>query len=703
MSKAQLAALRYQAGDAQDGVPAGDLSLAAGAATRALGLARSTCASAAGHGLGRPSDSDDNVVLTERRALGGELRTIARHAGTSSSPAGREGIRVTDTIGAGRYSQQALAALSVGLRHLHQHLRWLMGVLQALLPTWAELHGAGRRTEVGRSVRQALYLSGLTMVVGVTALYFPGPLLEWTQVPPALQAEVREYLAVLTLALPAALLFRMYSTLNQSLGKPLLVTWLQIGSMVVKVPLSIWFAFGGLGLDARGAVGCAWATVVVNWLFILLALWLVRTQPLYQPYAIWRPLERPDWPVIRQFARIGIPGGLAIMVEVTSFTLMALFIARQGTLASAAHQIASNVAAVMFMTPLSAPLPPAPGQLLAGRCRPAPRPGHDPPGFRLALVLALCLAAATMLGRHAIAAFYSGRPRWPRSPPACWPGWPSSTWATRPGDVRVRAALLPGRGGAAGGLLRAARGCRTGRGYCWRTTASARCRHNFAARFLAGQRLSLALLALILVAILCELSLGTTAAPRSAQPRRRKHDREGGTRARRAFDLQLGPVPLRHVLDDRQPQAGAAGLTRTAAVDSIEALGQARQVLRRDAGSGVADREHGAAVRQRLPADVDRAARAGVAHRIAHQVGQRAEQFALGTCQFDPGRSRKAQLLLLAQRGAERLRLLLAVGTEPRPVSTRRPGAAGCLPAATASASSTSVCIRCDCCAISAR
>jgi MATE family multidrug resistance protein len=51
--------------------------------------------------------------------------------------------------------------------------------------------------------------------------------------------------------------------------------------------------------------------------------------------------------------QLGVPAGLAIMVEVTSFTLMALFIARQGTTAAAAHQIAANMAAVLYMVPLS--------------------------------------------------------------------------------------------------------------------------------------------------------------------------------------------------------------------------------------------------------------------------------------------------------------------------------------------------------------
>ena len=61
------------------------------------------------------------------------------------------------------------------------------------------------------------------------------------------------------------------------------MTWLQIGSLLVKVPLSIWFAFGGLGLEAQGAVGCAWATLVVHLPMLALALWLLRTRAAVSP------------------------------------------------------------------------------------------------------------------------------------------------------------------------------------------------------------------------------------------------------------------------------------------------------------------------------------------------------------------------------------------------------------------------------------
>ena len=121
---------------------------------------------------------------------------------------------ITDTLVAGRFADTALAALSVGsATYITVHIT-LMGMLQALLPVWAELHGAGRRPSVGKSIRQALYLCMLTTALGMAALFFPGPLLNWTQVPIALQAEVREYLAIVALGLPASLLFRMYGTLN---------------------------------------------------------------------------------------------------------------------------------------------------------------------------------------------------------------------------------------------------------------------------------------------------------------------------------------------------------------------------------------------------------------------------------------------------------------------------------------------------------
>ncbi len=341
-----------------------------------------------------------------------DFRTIASHALTVLiGQLAVMAFGVVDTVVSGRHSEAALAALSVGSAIYISVFVGLNGVLQALLPVWAELHGARRHASVGRSVRQSLYLWVGTSLTGMIALLFPHPVLEWTQVPASMQGEVQRYLAVLAAALPLNLLFRIYGTLNQALGKPVLVTWLQAGSLVLKVPLSIWFAFGGLGLPALGVVGCAWATLVVSALMLGLALWLLASQDIYRSYRIWHALEAPDWPTIRAYARLGIPGGLAILVEVSSFTLMALFIARLGTVASASHQIAASMAAVLYMLPLSLAIATSSrASFWLGAGHPHRARAAIGTGLALAIGAGAGQAGLVWLGRDLLAGLYAAQP-----------------------------------------------------------------------------------------------------------------------------------------------------------------------------------------------------------------------------------------------------------------------------------------------------
>lgn len=357
-----------------------------------------------------------------------ERATIARHAGTVL--AGQLAVMafgVTDTIVAGRHSAAALAALSIGSAIYVSIYVALMGALQALLPVWAEQRGAGEREGIGRTVRQALYLCAIACAMGIVVLVSPGAILRWTQVPEELRAVVGRYLGVLALALPGPSVPDLQHT-QPGAGAPQLVTWLQVGSLLVKIPLSIWFTFGGAGLAAQGAVGCAWATLVVNYALLGVAAWLLNTQPLYTPLALWRRLEKPDWAQIGRFAQLGVPAGLAILVEVTSFTLMALFIARQGNIAAAAHQIASNLTAVLYMVPLSLSIATSArvsfwrGSGDESRARAAAWMG-----FRLSAGISIALAAMLFIAKGISHRSTRLRPKSPGSQPRCWSGYRSIT------------------------------------------------------------------------------------------------------------------------------------------------------------------------------------------------------------------------------------------------------------------------------------
>ena len=342
-----------------------------------------------------------------------ERRIILRHAGTVL--VGQLAVMafgLTDTWVAARYADTALAALSVAsATYITVHIS-LMGILQGLLPIWAELHGAQRHVALGRSVRQALYVWLLTSAIAVAVLLSPGPLLGWTGVPEALQAPVREYLAIVAISAPASLLFRLYGTLNQALGRPKLVTWLQVAALGVKVPLSLGLVLGWPGWwDGLGLAGCAWATVIVHLLMLGMAAWMLRHGEVYRDMQLWRRPEAPHGPTLRSFLRLGVPSGLTVAVEVTSFTLVALFVARLGVVASASHQIMANMAACLYMLPLSLSI--AASARIShwlGAGQPARARDSLHTGLGLVLAGSGCMALLVWFTRAGIAAFYTPSP-----------------------------------------------------------------------------------------------------------------------------------------------------------------------------------------------------------------------------------------------------------------------------------------------------
>ena len=338
-----------------------------------------------------------------------EARTIVRHAGTVL--VGQLAVMafgIADTLIAGRYDASALAALSVGSSIYISIYVALNGLMQALLPVWSELRGAGASVQVGKSVRQALYLCLSVSLIGTLALLFPDPWLNYTSVPEALQENVRNYLRVLAMAVGPSLLFRMFATLNQSLGRPFRVTALQVAALIIKIPLSIWLTFGGLGLEAQGLVGCAWATLIVNFWLMGMSIYYLRHHQIYQPYKIWQPMEPAHWPTLKEFLRLGVPSALSLMVEVTAFTMMALFISRQGVVAAASHQIASSIATVMYMVPLALGIATSARVgfwIGANDGHRAEKSVHT--GLQLALMLSLLISGALALFKEELAPAFS--------------------------------------------------------------------------------------------------------------------------------------------------------------------------------------------------------------------------------------------------------------------------------------------------------
>ncbi|MFZ2652431.1 MAG: MATE family efflux transporter [Burkholderiaceae bacterium] len=262
-----------------------------------------------------------------------------------------------DTLMAARASALDLAALAIGSAVYVTVFIGLMGLVLAVAPIAGQLFGAGKHLEAGAQLHQAMWLALGASVLGCTLLLFPQVFLNLSQASIEVAAKVRAYLAALAWALPSALLFTAFRGFNTAVSRPKIVMLLQLGALLLKVPLTAMLVFGvtagALEVPAQGAAGCGIATALVMACQLGAAWILLRRDPFYAPFGLHGRIAAPHRASLGALLRLGVPMGSAIAIEVTGFTFMAFFISRIGSTPVAGHQIALNLLSLMFMMPMA--------------------------------------------------------------------------------------------------------------------------------------------------------------------------------------------------------------------------------------------------------------------------------------------------------------------------------------------------------------
>ncbi|MCG3189984.1 MAG: Multidrug resistance protein NorM [Burkholderiaceae bacterium] len=321
------------------------------------------------------------------------------------------GFSTVDTVLVGRYNATDLAALAVGSAAYITVFIGLMGVVLAIGPIVGQLYGAKRLAEVGQQLHQGVWLALGLSAIGSAVLVFPAPFLALSRATPEVAEKIRAYLLALAFALPASLLFTVYRGFNIAVSRPKAVMALQLAGLGLKVPLSAALVFGvpSLGIPALGVTGCGLSTLVAMWAQAITAFVVLRSDGFYQRFALrGHRLDRPRRDALAALLRLGVPMGLTILVEVTGFAFMAIFIARLGTTPVAGHQIAVNLVSMMFMVPLS--LANATSTLVAQRLgadglADASRLGVH--GLQLTLAIAALVGTLVYLARAPIVGLYT--------------------------------------------------------------------------------------------------------------------------------------------------------------------------------------------------------------------------------------------------------------------------------------------------------
>lgn len=262
------------------------------------------------------------------------------------------GMNVVDAWLAGRHGALTLASVAVGTQVWSLVLLILIGVLMALPAFVAQLNGAGRRHDIGRLFRQAVWLGlgmGLLLLLAVRQA---GWLLRAVGIAPEVQPGAEAFLLAVSWGAPALALFFVLRGLSDGLAWTIPTMVFGFAGLLALPPLGWLLMFGAPGVPEFGAAGLGYATALVLWGQTLGFLLYLARSPRFADLALCKRIEAPDPRQVTELLRVGLPMGVSVFMEGSLFVATGLLIGSLGATEVAAHQIALIMASATFMIPL---------------------------------------------------------------------------------------------------------------------------------------------------------------------------------------------------------------------------------------------------------------------------------------------------------------------------------------------------------------
>src|SRR6266480_1977401 len=322
---------------------------------------------------------------------------------------GQIAMMTTDLALVGRLGDQAVAAAALASTVFFVSFTFGMGLVSAVAPLAAQAFGARDPRMVRRALRVGLWVA---LLIALPVMAFP---LRGEQIllalgqAPASAHMAQQYLFGLAWGIAPALWFIAIRGFMGAVNRPAPVLWITLVAIPANGLLVYLLIHGAWGLPRLELFGAGLATAIVNIGSFLAGLWFVMFRRPFRKYHVLGHIWRIDWSLMRKLVIVGAPISIALLLEYGLFGAAALLMGLISTTALAAHQIALQVTAILFMVPL--------GISMAATVRVGHAVGRSDAaavkraGFVamwLGITIILALTLAVILARFAIARFFFG-------------------------------------------------------------------------------------------------------------------------------------------------------------------------------------------------------------------------------------------------------------------------------------------------------
>ena len=264
---------------------------------------------------------------------------------------GQIAMMTTDLALIGRLGDGAVAAAALASSVFFISFTFGMGLVSAVAPLAAQAFGARNPRMVRRALRVGLWaalLISLPMIV--PPLYGEQILLALGQAP-ATARLAQQYLMGLAWGITPALWLLAIRGFMGAVNRPEPGLWITLGAIPANAVLVYLLIHGAWGLPRLELFGAGLGTTIVNFGMFLAGLWFAWRRRPFKKYHVLGRIWRIDWTLMRQLIVIGAPISMSFLMEYGLFAAAALLMGLISTTALAAHQIALQVTAILFMVP----------------------------------------------------------------------------------------------------------------------------------------------------------------------------------------------------------------------------------------------------------------------------------------------------------------------------------------------------------------
>ena len=354
--------------------------------------------------------ADPLTAISHSRHLALELsETLKLAIPLALTQLGQIAMMTTDIAMIGRLGSEAMAAAALAHTVFFVSFTFGMGLVSAVAPLAAQAFGARNPHLIRRSLRVGMW-AALLMSLPMMALLLRGEqiLLMLGQAPTSAHL-AQQYLLGLAWGMLPALWFMAIRGFMSAVNRPEPVLWITLAAIPANAALVYVLLYGAFGLPELGLFGVGLASSIVNFATFLAGLWFATRRRPFRKYHVLGHFWRTDWQLMRKLVIIGAPISISFLLEYGLFGAAGLLMGVISTTALAAHQIALQVAAILYMVPF--------GISMAATVRVGHAVGRgDAGGVRragyiatwLGIVLAAILTLAVIISRFGIAEVFLG-------------------------------------------------------------------------------------------------------------------------------------------------------------------------------------------------------------------------------------------------------------------------------------------------------